>query len=274
MTVMQMVAPETTVVEPRLSVEVEGAVGWLVFSNPARRNAVTVGMWEAIPPALERLAADAAVRVVAVRGAGDAAFISGADVSEFDARRSDADALAHYDRIAREAQEALYHFAKPTLAMVRGPCYGAGVSLAVCCDLRIAAAGARFAIPAGKLGLGYRAAGVKKLMDLIGSARTLDLFYGGEPIDAERALAIGLVEHVVADVGLADFVAAYCQRVAASAPLTLKAVKAAAREIARAGDGYDHDLCERLVQDCFASEDYAEGRRAFREKRKPVFRGR
>jgi enoyl-CoA hydratase/carnithine racemase len=260
-------------IEPRLLVEVDGPVGRIVFSNPARRNAVTVGMWEAIPDAVAGLAADDAVRVVAVRGAGET-FISGADISEFDSRRSDADALAHYDRIARTAQEALYALAKPTVAAVRGACYGAGVSLAVCCDVRIASDTARFAIPAGKLGLGYRASGVKKLMDLIGSARTLDLFYGGEPIDAARAQAIGLTEHAVPDAAFDDFVAAYCGRVAASAPLTLKAVKVAAREIARAGDDYDQDLCDRLAQACFASEDYAEGRLAFREKRKPVFKGR
>lgn len=266
-----MRVPETT--EPRLLVQVEGAVGRVVFSNPARRNAVTVSMWEAIPDALARLAGDGDVRVVVLCGAGTA-FISGADVSEFDSRRAGADSLSHYDGIARTAQQALYDFGKPTVAMVRGACYGAGVSLAVCCDVRIASDTARFAIPAGKLGLGYRAAGVKKLMDLIGPARTLDLFYSGEPIDPARALAIGLVEHVVADAALDDVVAAYCARVAAAAPLTLKAVKVAAREIARAGDDYDQDLCERLAMDCFASEDYAEGRRAFREKRKPVFKGR
>jgi enoyl-CoA hydratase/carnithine racemase len=263
--------PDT--IESRLLVEVEGPVGWITFSNPARRNAVTVGMWEAIPDAVARLAAADTVRIVAVRGAG-ATFISGADISEFDSRRSDADALAHYDRIARGAQDALYALTKPTIAVVRGACYGAGVSLAVCCDIRIASDTARFAIPAGKLGLGYRAAGVKKLIDLIGAARTLDLFYSGEPIDAARAQAIGLTEHAVADAAFDDFVAAYCARVAASAPLTLKAVKVAAREIARAGGAYDQALCEQLAQACFTSEDYAEGRLAFREKRKPVFKGR
>lgn len=259
--------------DARLLVEIDGPVGSLVFSNPARRNAVALGMWQAIPDAVARLAADDSVRVVTVRGAGGT-FISGADISEFDSQRSGADGLARYDRIAREAQEVLYDLAKPTVAVVQGACYGAGVSLAVCCDIRIASDTARFAIPAGKLGLGYRASGIKKLMDLIGPARTLDLFYSGEAVDAVRAQAIGLVEHVVGAADVEAFAAAYCARVAAAAPLTLKAAKVAAREIAHAGDDYDQDLCDRLAQACFASEDYAEGRLAFREKRKPVFKGR
>jgi enoyl-CoA hydratase/carnithine racemase len=268
-----MTNPDLTTQEPQLAVEICGAVGGLIFSNPARRNAVTVGMWEAIPAALDRLAADESVRVVVVRGAG-ATFIAGADISEFERKRATADATAHYDRIARTAQERLSSFSKPTVAVVQGACYGAGVSLAVCCDIRIASENARFAIPAGKLGLGYRASGIKALMDLVGPARTLDLFYSADAIDAARAFAIGLVEHVVPDGDFAAFAQGYCERTAALAPLTLAAAKTAARAIGQAGDAYDRDLCERVVQACFESEDYAEGRRAFAEKRKPVFRGR
>ncbi len=259
---------------PRVAVEVRGSIGWVTFSNPVRRNAVTLGMWQALPAALDRLDPDTNVRVVVLRGAGETSFISGADISEFEQYRSAADAIARYDRIAGDAQTRLYNFVKPTVAMVRGACYGAGISLAACCDVRIASDQARFAIPAAKLGLGYRAAGIKKLMDLIGPARTLDMFYSAEAITAARAYEIGLVEHVVPGKTLHDFVTDYCDRIARNAPLTLRAAKTAAREIAHVADNYDHELCNRLVQDCFVSEDYAEGRRAFREKRIPNFRGR
>ncbi|HWP26366.1 MAG TPA: enoyl-CoA hydratase [Xanthobacteraceae bacterium] len=258
---------------PRVAVEVRDSIGWITFSNPARRNAVTLDMWRSLPTVLDQLEAVPNVRVVVLRGAGESSFISGADISEFEEYRSALDAIARYDRIAGDAQTRLYNFAKPTVAMVRGACYGAGVSLAACCDVRLASDQARFAIPAAKLGLGYRAAGIKKLIDLIGPARTLDLFYSAEAITAARAYEIGLVEHVVPDETLHDFVVRYCGRIARNAPLTLRAAKTAAREIARAADNYDQELCNRLVQGCFVSEDYAEGRRAFREKRTPKFRG-
>ena len=259
---------------PRVVAEKRGAVGVLTFDNPARWNAITVRMWEAIPPMLDNFAVDSEVRVVLLRGAGKTAFVSGADVSEFDAQRSRPQALAHYDQIARVAQERLYDLTKPTVAAIRGVCFGAGVSLAVCCDVRIASQSARFSIPAAKLGLGYRAAGVKKLIDLIGPARTMDMFYTAAQRTAADALAMGLVDHVIIDEDFDTFAGEYCSRTAELAPLTLAAVKLAAREITRAGSGYDQEACERLVRACYTSDDYAEGRAAFREKRKPIFNGR
>ena len=259
---------------PRIAVEKFNGIGFLVFDNPARRNAITVEMWETIPHILEQFAADSEVRVVMLRGAGDVAFISGADISEFDGQRSDAQALEHYDAVARLAQERLYDFAKPTVAAIRGFCFGTGIALAVCCDVRIASQSSRFSIPAGKLGLGYRAAGVKKLVDLVGPARTMDLFYTANQWSATQALAAGLVEHVVADEEFNDFAGDYGSRTAELAPLTLAAVKVATREIMRAGPDFDHEMCERLVMACYTSDDYAEGRAAFRQKRKPVFQGR
>ncbi len=259
---------------PHLRAEIRGPVGWLIFDNPARRNALTVGMWEAIPVEVDRLAQASDIRVVVLRGAGEVAFVSGADISEFGKKRVDNAGLAHYDRIAGEAQDRLYELAKPTVAMIRGFCFGAGVAVAACCDIRIAATSARFSIPAGKLGLGYRAEGIKKLMQLVGPAHTLDLFYTARQIDAFEAQRIGLVEHVVPDDEIEAYVNSYCERVAANAPLTLMAAKIAAREIARAGDDYNREKCEQLVRRCFESEDYAEGLNAFGERRPPVFKGR
>ncbi len=260
--------------EPRIKLEKRDGIGHLIFDNPARRNAITLEMWQAIPPILDDLAADDEIRVVLLCGAGKLAFISGADISQFDGLRSDTQGLAQYDTAARVAQERLYDFGKPTVAAIMGFCFGAGVSLAVCCDIRIAARSARFSIPAGKLGLGYRAAGIRKLIDLIGPARTMDLFYTAGVWSAADALAAGLVEHAVSDEEFDTFAADYCLRTAELAPLTLGAVKVAVREIMRAGDGYDHERCEHLALACYSSEDYAEGRAAFREKRKPRFRGR
>lgn len=260
--------------EPRIKVEKRDGIGHLMFDNPARRNAITLGMWQTIPLILDDLAADDEIRVVVLRGAGEVAFISGADISEFDDLRSDTQGLSQYDTAARIAQERLYDFGKPTMAAIRGFCFGAGVSLAVCCDIRIASRSARFSIPAGKLGLGYRAAGIRKLIDLVGPARTMHLFYTAGVWSAQDAVTAGLVEHVVSEEEFSTFAADYCSRVAELAPLTLGAVKVAVHEIMRAGDAYDHERCERLALACYTSEDYAEGRAAFREKRKPRFRGR
>jgi enoyl-CoA hydratase/carnithine racemase len=260
--------------EPRIKVEKRDGIGHLIFDNPARRNAITLGMWQAIPLILDDLATDKDIRVIMLRGAGKVAFISGADISEFDDLRSDTQGLSLYDTAARVAQERLYDFGKPTVAAIMGFCFGAGVSLAVCCDIRIAASTARFSIPAGKLGLGYRAAGIRKLIDLVGPARTLDLFYTAGVWSAENAITMGLVEHVVSEEAFGTFAEDYCLQAAELAPLTLGAVKVAVREIMRAGDAYDHERCESLALACYTSEDYAEGRAAFREKRKPIFQGR
>jgi enoyl-CoA hydratase/carnithine racemase len=256
----------------RVNSRIEGAIGWLIFDNAPRRNAVTYDMWRAIPEVLERLSADPDIRIVVLRGAGDAAFISGADVSEFDSKRT-TDGLEAYDRVAVLAQESLYGFKKPLIAMLRGFCIGAGVSIAVCCDVRIASAKTRFAIPAGKLGLGYRASGIRKLIDLIGPAKTLDIFYTADQFDAERALSMGLIDHLVDDEMLERYVADYCKRVVENAPLTLAAAKGVVRELLRAGDTYNREHCEALVRRCFESNDYLEGRQAFRQKRKPIFQG-
>jgi enoyl-CoA hydratase/carnithine racemase len=231
-------------------------------------------MWETIPNEIDRFAQASEIRVVVLRGAGEAAFISGADISELATKRIDRSGLVYYDKIAGMAQDCLYELTKPTVAMIRGFCYGAGVALAACCDIRIAAVSARFSIPAGKLGIGYRAEGIKKLMMLMGPARTLDLFYTASQIDALEAQRYGLVEHVVPDDEIEAYVSAYCARVAVNAPLTLMAAKVAARQIAHGADNYDHEKCEILVRRCFESEDYAEGLRAFRERRPPVFQGR
>ena len=258
----------------RMIGEIEGAVGWLTFNNPARRNAVSLDMWEALGTAIERFDADPAVRAVVLRGAGDAAFVSGADISQFEQMRASAENVAHYDAVADRSSRLLSECSKPTIAMIEGWCIGGGVGIAVSCDLRIAADDAKFGVPAARLGLGYGASGVKKLLDLVGVAFTKEIFFTARHFAAEEAHAMGLVNRVVAKAELEAVVREYCTMISQNAPLTLRALKRTVTELARTSPDADLAMCERLVAECFASADYVEGRTAFMHKRKPVFAGR
>ncbi|HYL87873.1 MAG TPA: enoyl-CoA hydratase [Burkholderiales bacterium] len=247
-------------------------MGWLVFNNPDRRNAVSLEMWQAIPQVLEGFATDVAIRCVVLAGAGEKAFVSGADISQFEKERSSAEAVAHYDAIGEKAQSALKMFDKPVIAMIRGYCIGGGLNIANLCDLRIAADDARFGIPAAKMGLGYRASSMKHLVDIVGAAHAREIMLTARRFNAEEALRMGLVHRVVPVPELEKTTRDYCDMIAANAPLTLRAAKRIIREVGAAH--YDAEACAAWVKECFESEDYREGRRAFMEKRKPVFKGR
>jgi enoyl-CoA hydratase/carnithine racemase len=253
---------------------IEDGVGWMVFNNPERRNAVSLEMWAGMSTILQRFAADDAVRVIVLMGAGERAFVSGADISQFEQQRSSAESIAHYDAVAGEAQRRLTTIGKPTIAMIRGYCIGGGLGIAIGCDLRIAAEGAKFGVPATRLGLGYGASGVKKLMDLVGPAYAKEIFYTARHFSSEEALAMRLVNRVVPADGLEADVRSYCATIAENAPLTMRAVKIAVEEMSRPSPEVDHARCEAAVKACFDSADYIEGRRAFMEKRRPVFQGR
>ena len=250
----------------------DGAVGWLVFNNPERRNAVSLDMWEAIPKVLGEFAADDAIRVVVLTGAGDKAFVSGADISQFEKQRSTAETVAHYDEIGEKAQTRLKNFEKPVIAMIRGYCIGGGLNIANLCDLRIAADDARFGIPAAKMGLGYRASSMKNLVDIVGKAAALEIMITARQFSADEARQMGFVHRVVPVAELEKTTREYCDMIAANAPLTMRAAKRIIREVT--ANDYDAAACQAWVKECFDSEDYREGRRAFMEKRKPVFKGR
>jgi enoyl-CoA hydratase/carnithine racemase len=251
----------------------EGAVGWITFNRPERHNALSIEMWEAIPRALDQLEADDEVRVVVLRGAGGRAFISGADISQFEQRRSGESGSVGYDTVVGAANQRLAGTRCPSIAMIRGYCIGGGLGVALQCDLRIATRESRFGIPAARLGVGYGHAGLKRLMDVVGPAFAMEIFYTARQFSADEALAMGLVNRVVDDADLETFVGDYCRRIAENAPLTIGAVKTCVQELLR-GRELDRERCEAAVRACFASEDYVEGRRAFMEKRRPVFKGR
>jgi enoyl-CoA hydratase/carnithine racemase len=259
-------------VTERLIEKREGAVGWLIFNNPERRNAVSLDMWEAIPSALEDFEKDSNIRVVVLAGAGDKAFVSGADISQFEKQRSSEEAVKRYEEIGEAAQAKLAAFEKPMIAMIRGYCLGGGLNIANSCDLRIAAEDARFGIPAAKMGLGYRASSMKKLVDTVGAPFAREIMITARQFNAAEAKAMGLVHRVVPVAELEKAVREYTDLISANAPLTMRAAKRIIREVSK--KDYDAAACDAWVKECFASEDYAEGRRAFMEKRKPQFRGR
>ena len=249
----------------------EGAVGWLIFNNPERRNAVSVDMWEAMPSVLAKFEIDSDVRIVVLAGAGDKAFVSGADISQFEKQRSGPEAVQHYEEIAEAAQARLQACDKPVLAMIRGYCLGAGLNIANLCDLRIASEDARFGIPAAKMGLGYRASSMQNLVDTVGAPYAREVMITGRQFTAAEAREMGLVHRVVENNLLEKTVREYCDMISANAPLTMRAAKRMIRELLR--KDYDAELLRKWIKECFDSADYAEGRKAFMEKRKPVFKG-
>lgn len=259
----------------KLIAEKDGAIGWMTFNNPARRNALSVDMWEGIPVVLEQFEQDDDIRVIVLRGTLEAkAFISGADISEFEKRRATQTDAAGYNETSARAFGSVEHCKKPIIAMIQGYCLGGGLAFALMCDMRIAAENSRFSIPAAKLGLGYGWSGVKKLIDLVGPAFAKEIFLTARQFNSAEALAMGLINRVLPDGELEAYVRNYCALISENAPLTIKAIRAAAEEIGRAEGEIDTKRLDALVAACFDSADYKEGRNAFLEKRKPQFKGR
>ena len=232
-------------------VDTDGPIGWITFNNPARRNAVSLAMWQALQRLVGELQRDDAIRAIVVKGAGDQAFVSGADISEFDALRSSPDTVRAYNRSAEEATEALRHVGKPTIAMIRGFCIGGGVSVALSCDLRIAAEGSRFGVPAAKLGLGYEFGGVRKLVEVVGPAYAKEIFYTARQFSAGEALAMGLINRLVPAADLEARVRECAETIAANAPLTIASIKTLIDQVLRDESERDMALCRQVVERCF-----------------------
>ncbi|MGH7779904.1 MAG: enoyl-CoA hydratase [Candidatus Binataceae bacterium] len=251
----------------------DAPIGWLIFNNPERRNAVSTEMWEAIPRVLSGFEADPDVRVVVMTGAGEKAFVSGADISQFEDQRANREANERYSSRSGAGTAALASLKKPSIAMIRGFCLGGGLAVALSCDLRICSDDARFGIPAARLGLGYGFEGVRRLVDIVGPAYTNEILFTGRQFDAQEALRMGLVNRVVAAAELEETLRGYARTIGENAPLTIRAAKMAVREALKDPARRKLEALEGAVAACFESTDYAEGR-AFMEKRKPKFLGR
>jgi enoyl-CoA hydratase/carnithine racemase len=252
----------------------DGHIGTLIFNNPARHNAVSFDMWEAAERILDDFEADPEVRVIVLTGAGVKAFVSGADISKFEDERAAEDAVRRYNAQVERIYARIYTMPKPTIAKIRGYCIGGGLNLAICCDLRFATRGSRFGLPAARLGLGYGYPGLRRYIQTLGPAVTKEIFFTARQFSADEALAWGVVNRVVGDEELDEVVRTTAEAIAQNAPLTIRCIKLAATEALRDPEDRDLDACEAAVQACFNSEDYVEGRRAFLEKRKPVFQGK
>jgi enoyl-CoA hydratase/carnithine racemase len=252
----------------------DGATLHIRFNNPARHNALSVDMWEAVPQLLAPAESDERVRLVVFSGAGEKAFVSGADISQFEDMRAAREAVTRYEAMAEAALTGIAAFSKPTLACIRGWCIGGGVNVAIACDLRIASTDSVFSIPAARLGLGYRYSAMKNLVDLVGPGVAKDLFFTARRIDAAEAKAIGLVSRVCETGQLEELLAEYTGAIAVNAPLTIRTAKAITDEILKPSPEVDMERCRQMIRACFDSADYAEGRKAFMDKRKPVFTGK
>jgi enoyl-CoA hydratase/carnithine racemase len=256
----------------RLDHHVQGHIGYVTFNNPGKFNAVNYEMWCALPVAMRALVDNPEVRLIILQGAGEKAFVSGADISQFNTHRN-GDASTHYNEATQAGYAAVLDCPKPTLAKIRGICMGGGLGLALNCDIRMAAADGKFRMPAGRLGLGYAFDGVKRFTEIVGTAHTADLFFSARIFGAEEALRIGLLKQVVPVDEFESVVSAYAQMVCENAPLTLAAAKRSLLELRK--NPHERDLAgvKAMVDACFTSEDYKEGRKAFAEKRTPQFQG-
>ena len=258
----------------KVQAHIENGIGWLIFNNLPRHNAMSLEMWQATGDVLEAYQNDPAVRVVVMKGAGNKAFVSGADISQFDKVRDNAEQQKEYARISDWGRSWLEKFDKPLIAQIQGFCIGAGMGIALTADVRMASSSARFAIPAAKLGLGYLYTGLANLARLVGPSSARDIMYTGRFLESDEALRIGLVNYVYPDTEFEQKVLDYATLVANNAPLTIRAAKAALDAYERYSDAQASKTVDTLIDACFDSEDYKEGRKAFAEKRKPQFKGK
>lgn len=270
---MMAPTPEADGYTPTIVAKIENGVGWMIFSNPRRRNAVTYAMWRQIPDVIAAFAADPAVKVIALTGEGDASFVSGADISEFDTLRSTPEQVKAYDEASGEASSAIRGVTKPTVAVIRTWCVGGGVATALNCDLRIAEEGSRFGVPAARLSIGYRYSGIKALVDVVGPAHAKEIFFTARRYSTEEALLMGLINRAFPVDGFDAAASDYLVNIADNAPLTITSAKLAMRAAMQDPSDRDMEAIDAAVTACFESEDYREGRRAFLQKREPVFHG-
>jgi enoyl-CoA hydratase/carnithine racemase len=260
--------------EGKLTVEKRGAVGWIVFDHPGRKNAINGAMWRGIPPAMAQLDADPEVRCVVFRGAGSEAFAAGADISEFEKNRAGRSSVAKYDELLDRVLHAIQDSRKPSVAMIHGFCLGGGVEVALACDLRYCGRSAQLGIPAARLGLAYNVEGHKRLIETVGHARAREIMFLGRRYSAAEGFSMGLVHQVFEDAELESAVEKIVQTLTENAPLSIANSKTIIEEFVKSAGAPDAALMQAAIERCAKSADYEEGRKAFMEKRKPRFEGR
>ena len=252
----------------------EAGIGWITFNNPARRNAISYEMRVALVKILTEFQRDDDVRVVVMKGAGDKAFVSGSDISEFKERRATPEQAEEYRKASEDVDVAFEALEKPLIAMIQGACLGAGLGTALKADLRVSTSDAQFGIPAARLGLVYNYPGLKRVVDIIGPARAMEMLFTARRLSADEAVQIGLVHEMTSADRLESRVRELAATIAKNAPISIRGAKIMIREMMK--DPAERNLarCAAVVKEAFASEDYREGRTAFMEKREAHFKGR
>jgi enoyl-CoA hydratase len=265
---------EKSFADGKILQSVTDGVGVITFNNPEKRNAMSLDMWEGLGHALVELRDDAEVRVVILTGAGDKAFVSGADISQFEKNRHNAEASEEYARKSAAQRALLADYPKPIIACIRGFCLGGGMQVAMSADIRIASDNSQFGIPAAKLGIAYGYDGLKNLVSLVGPSWARLIMYTGMKIDSAEAVRIGLVDRAVPDADLWNATMEIARTISGNAPLAIQAAKITIAQVLKDPDKRDIDAIKAIGTACMDSEDFREGRRAFMEKRKPKFKGR
>jgi enoyl-CoA hydratase len=254
--------------------EKDGGIGWMIFNAPERRNALSYEMRLAMLDILDEFERDDAIRVIIMRGAGGKAFASGIDLSPSEKEQLAIAQTAGQPAIGERIQFCIEALEKPLIAMIKGFCLGGGLGLALQADIRIAAEDSQFGIPAGRLGVGYPFRNVRKLVETVGGAKAKEILFTARRFSAAEALKMGLVNRVEPDANFEAAVRETASQIIDCAPLSVRASKKIVNQVLKDSDQRDMTLCEAQVEACRTSEDFAEGRRAFKEKRRPVFVGR
>jgi enoyl-CoA hydratase len=265
---------ETSYADGKILKTTTEGVGVVTFNNPEKRNAMSLEMWEGLGQALTELRDDPGVRVVVLVGAGDKAFVSGADISQFEKTRHNAAASEEYSKKSEAQRALLGNYPKPTIACIRGFCLGGGMQVAMLTDIRIAAEDSQFGIPAAKLGIAYGYDGLRNLVSLVGPSWARLIMYTGMRIASAEALRIGLVDRVLPNGELWDATMEIAQTISGNAPLAIKAAKITIAQVLKDPNARDMASIKQIGLECMDSEDFREGRRAFMEKRKPQFKGK